>query len=659
MNGKLSPQSFSRVGVSLLGAVILFAVYALTLAPGVTFWDAGEFIAAAHSLGVPHPPGTPLFVLIINVWAKLFFFLPYAVATNLFSAAATATAAAVAARLVQRATGSRAMALAAVLTAGAMSSVWLNATETEVYAASLLLAMAMVWAGERAGRENGERWTSLVAYLMVLAVPLHLSALVTSPVAIMLATWTAAGPRWRRAIVLGGVFLIAMGLGRMSPWLMIAGAALALASVLVRDGGTPVFARMSLPLAVMALAAVAGTALAFMYVRAQFDPAINQGNPGTWDALQSVIARKQYAVSPIWPRMAPLWVQLGNLGQYADWQVALSAGPTVMPSILRSLTTALFLMFGYSGAVAHWHADRRTFWALLTLLVCGSLGVVAYLNMHAGPSIAYGILPENTVREARERDYFFVFAFWAWGLWAGMGAVTLMKEYGRPAWTGVLLAAIPIVMNWRAVTRRAEPERALPLAVAEALLESAPPDAVLFVVGDNDSYPLWYAQEVLGMRPDVTPVTLPLLPTRWYREELARRHGLLDSAALPEYERNLGTARAVAAGAARLGRPLVAAATLNRGERQRLLSADQSDTAAWQALGYVYVAPAPGGAALDSAALRRWSAWLDRTLGSGELRESIDPVNHYFMRVLKCPEQLLEMSRAADSSRVDSVCNYR
>ena len=141
---------------------------------------------------------------------------------------------------------------------------------------------------------------------------------------------------------------------------------------------------------------------------------------------------------------------------------------------------------------------------------------------------------------------------------------------------------------------------------------------------------------------------------------LARRHGLLDSAAIPEYERNLGTARAVAAGAVRLGRPLVAAATLNRGERQRLLSADQSeDTAAWQALGYVYVAPAPGRATLDSAALRRWSAWLDRAIGSGELRESIDPVNHYFLRVLKCPEQLLEMSRAADSSRVDSVCNYR
>src|SRR3954451_21865031 len=105
---QLSSNAVYRA-VAAGAALVLFTVYALTLAPDVTFWDAGEFIAAAHSLGIPHPPGTPLFVLLENTWAKILFFLPYAVATNLVSASCTAFAAGVPARTVQRVTGSVAM----------------------------------------------------------------------------------------------------------------------------------------------------------------------------------------------------------------------------------------------------------------------------------------------------------------------------------------------------------------------------------------------------------------------------------------------------------------------------------------------------------------------------------------------------------------------
>ena len=76
-----------------LGAVVL-AGYALTLAPTVTFWDAGELIAAAHTLGIPHPPGTPVFVLLAHVWALLVPVGEYAARTNLLSATASAAGAA-------------------------------------------------------------------------------------------------------------------------------------------------------------------------------------------------------------------------------------------------------------------------------------------------------------------------------------------------------------------------------------------------------------------------------------------------------------------------------------------------------------------------------------------------------------------------------------
>ena len=68
-----------------VGAAVL-AVYVLTLAPTVTFWDAGEFIAAARTLGIPHPPGTPLFVLIAHAWGMLVPIGEWAYRTNLLSA---------------------------------------------------------------------------------------------------------------------------------------------------------------------------------------------------------------------------------------------------------------------------------------------------------------------------------------------------------------------------------------------------------------------------------------------------------------------------------------------------------------------------------------------------------------------------------------------
>ena len=630
-----------RLDGATAGAGLLFVVYLLTLAPDVTFWDAGEFIAAAHSLGIPHPPGTPLFVLLANVWAKMLGFLPVAFATNLMSAAATAVAAFLTARMVRQSTGSDAMAFASAVVAGGMSTVWLNATETEAYSIALLLATLMIWAANRAGRAATEgdarRYIWLAGYFMMLAVPLHLIALVVAPVAMVLVVYSDT-PRWRHGVLLLGVFLMAMGVGRMSPAMVAAGAVVAVAAQ----------PRIGAPM--LAFGAVAVSAIAFMYLRARFDPAINQGDPGTWQGLVDMVARRQYDVSPLWPRKAAIWVQLGNLLQYADWQAALSFGPTVLPSIARTVFTILLLGLGFQGAQEHFERDRRMFFAVATLLACGSLGVLVYLNLHAGPSIGYGILSADTVREARERDYFYLFAFWSWGIWAGIGAVHVMQRLSRPMWAGALLACLPLVTNWRAVTRRAEPEARLPLAFATELLESTPRDGVLFVVGDNDSYPLWYAQQVKQHRRDVTVVTMPLLPTEWYRRQLSARHGLIDSSLVSGYDGRFETSVRIAKKAREQGRPVVAAMTLSRRERDRL-------AADWTAAGVVYL---EGTLAIDTAATARSAERTERALGQKPPREAIDPVNVYFRRILDCPRQLVAFARAErDSTQLDSICNYR
>ncbi|HEY0996676.1 MAG TPA: DUF2723 domain-containing protein [Gemmatimonadaceae bacterium] len=640
--------------VAALAAASLLVVYLATLAPGVTFWDAGEFISAAATWGIPHPPGTPLYVTLLRAWSLLLP-VPTALATNLFSAACTAAAGGIATWWLAPRAGAR-VAFAAAFVAGTMSSVWLNATETEVYAASLLLAVAMVAAGVRAGesRPGDARWAVLAAYLVVLAVPLHLSALVAAPAAIYAASSGGAGAgagdarwKWRRALPLTGAMLCAMALSRMSLPLGIAG-------VVMLAWGT---GRWRL----VAAALLAATPLLILLLRARMDPWLNQGNPATWESLAEVVSRRQYLVAGQWPRRAPPWLQLANVVQYADWQVAMSLGRTVFATVPRVLVTALFAGLGIVGALGHRAADRRGYRVVLLLLACGTLGVMFYLNLQAGPSLGHGFVPAGA-HEARERDYFFVLGFLAWGLWAGMGAIAVGERMRQPA-AGVALALLPCLLNWRAVSRTAHPERGLPAVVAEGLLASAPRGAVLLAAGDNDSYPLWAAQSAARLRRDVTVVTVPLLPAGWYRAELARRHGLLPAGAVGAWWGDDATFRALVAAARASGRPVAASPQLPAADRIRAWPR-------WVLRGAVYLAVPEGtGAAVsvDTAAGLAWSRQFERWRRGAGAAPSTDPTTAWWLRLLSCPGALSH-PRAAPASRalgqgvsdsLDSTCNFR
>jgi hypothetical protein len=655
---------------ALAAGATLLAVYVATLAPDVTFWDAGEFIAAARVLGIPHPPGTPLFIVVLNAWARLWSFLPFAAATNLFSAFCTAAAGALSAFFVWRATASRTASFAAALTAGSMSSVWQNATETEVYAASLALSVAAIVSADFAGRGRDRRWTLMTAYLLALSVSLHLSALVATPAVIYLAARAKDDAvAWGRGIALTGVAVATAGVARASVVLATAGAVIVSVSAwmanddLTTPGSPPVWKRLTRVAAFLLVPAVAFSALAFLLLRAQHDPAINQGNPVTLGQVAYVVARQQYAVAPLWPRQAPIWIQIGNWFEYADWQVALSLAPSVIPSPGRVATTLVFVFFGIAGTVALRRLDRRIWIATALLFAAGSIGVIAYLNLKAGSSFGWGVLPDTAPHEARERDYFFVLSFWVWGLWAGIGAVTLAKRYHLPIAAGVVAAGLPIVLNWTAVNRRAMPESAMADKSARALLEPLPERTVLFVAGDNDTYPLWYAQQVHGLRRDVTVVTMPLLGAPWYDAELARRYGLGGSlGGITEVER----AQAVAHSARRKGRPVAAALTVSAVDRNQLGNS-------WTVIGVVAVdaTPLSTGAdrqntqkkvtmTVDSASMAKWAQRVAEWGLDRQPRSSVDPVYRYLSGVLSCPRLIVDSGLArARGVSLDSLCNFR
>jgi hypothetical protein len=315
-------------------------------------------------------------------------------------------------------------------------------------------------------------------------------------------------------------------------------------------------------------------------------------------------------------------------------------------------------MLAVIGATEHRRADRRSWRALMLLFLCGSLGVILYLNLRASPSFAWGILPADVVREARERDYFFVLGFWAAGLWAGIGAVVLAGRLRFPLIVGLLAASLTIALNWQAVTRRTEPDASLPFDVARGLLTLLPARSVLFVAGDNDTYPLWYAQEVRRLRRDVTVVTLPLLGARWYDEEIRRRSpDLRGGKVTPD------PARAFAAAARAHGRPVAAALTLDPSDRSRL-------DGCWTVIGFALLDTGTGSACQRALQLgtttgipvdvQRTDLWLNQIghRSGGTVRPSIDPVAEYFERLLRCPALLLDTAqKSARGVSLDSICN--
>jgi hypothetical protein len=531
----------ARTGWIIFAA--LAALYLASLAPRATFWDAGEFIAAIESWGIPHPPGTPLYVTLGRALRALFDMPAAAMLVNALSALGTAAGCALGGTLLARRGVPPVAAIAAGICAGCMTSVWLSATEAEVYSASLLLSALMLVAGAsaasaaRAGDDGGAlKRHTLLAYLFALAAPLHPSALVAGPAAIWLSADYGAHPRLagrarRLPVAVLVVSLVAAGALATGRYTLAAAGAAALAAIAAADAiSRRGAARMPIG-AGRALCALAlgASPLFIMMLRASFDPAVNQGAPATWAALGDQIARRQYEVQGLWPRQAPAWMQLANLFQYADWQFALGVAPESTASVPRMIVSLAFVALGVIGARAHRRRDEGGFRAMLVLLLSGSLGVAAYLNLKAGPSIGWGILPDSMPHEARERDYFFVLAFWAWGLWAGMGAVALAEarlgfhRARAAAVTGLAIAALPALFNWRAMNRRREPDATTASLLATAMLASAPPNGVLIVWGDNDSYPLWEAQVARGVRRDVTVVTSPLLGATWYRDELRRR----------------------------------------------------------------------------------------------------------------------------------------
>src|SRR5688500_5924841 len=527
----------SYLAASAAGFVV-FVLYLLTLAPTTAMWDTSEYIAAAYTLGLPHPPGNPLFVLIGRVFAELPIVPSVGMRINILAAVCSAISAMmwwlITERVLvgwlplkwQRWVG----ASVATLIGATAFTVWNQSVVNEkVYTVSLLgiavIAWLMIrWSDNPDGR-TADRILVLVAYLMGLGYTNHMAGMLP-----MLAVGVAVLVRRPRTLL---------------RWKLL----LACAGALV-FGLTP---------------------FATQPIRAAYMPALNEGEPTacqdglkfdctfskeSYDRFMYNFHRGQYGKPQLTQRQAPFTGQVGMWWYYFKWQWLRDAHSEA-PGI-QSLLAAMFLVLGLFGGWVHYKRDRRSFWFFGTLMFSMTLFLIYYLNFKYGATQSPQ-LGSSVDREVRDRDYFYLWSFSAWGVWAGLGLMYIwesvsslfgtetqrlgrvdVEEPRRRSWLMgapvLAVAFIPLFTNWSTASRRGQTETA---DFARDLLNSVEPYRVLVVVGDNDTFPLWYAQEVEGVRKDVVIANTSLLNTDWYTRQLIRRPSYeYDAAKGPEIYRN-------------------------------------------------------------------------------------------------------------------------
>ncbi len=582
-----------------LTATAVFAIsfigYFITMAPTVSYWDCGEFAATAYNMAIPHPPGSPLFLLVGRIFSLLptsqighalgYALSDYDIAFRITLISVLTSAFAVLflyltmVRLITQWKGipentfggfkiTMASAIGA-LTFAFTYSQWFNAVESEVYAASIfftaiVLWLIMVWL-EKPDDLHSDVYLLLIAYILGLAIGVHLLSVLAIPFILFIIyskKFEITMASFFKFILIGGLtvgiiykiyifwslniplFFDHYGLGTISV-VVFFGAIIYLCYYLIQKNN-----HTGALLAISTLLIFVGySTYAMIIIRSGLNPNIDQNDPNNWAAFIRYLNREQYGELVLWPRNAPFWeYQIKKMFvRYFNWQFigrpdefSLSLldqfrnglGFTVdklqdaqedrynyMATLMsfRGLYGIPFL-FGFFGMFHHFSKDWKRALATLGLFIMTGIGVILYVNQ-----------PDP---QPRERDYSYVSAWMAFSVWIGIGVYALFEfleekiknakiaEYA--AYGAALLIVVVMPMNMFVYNKFASSRQGNYVGwdFSYNLLETCEPNAILYTNGDNDTFPLWYLQEVEKIRPDVRIVNLSLVNTEWYVNQM-------------------------------------------------------------------------------------------------------------------------------------------
>jgi hypothetical protein len=582
---------FWKLNRIIAGCVLLAAmlVYALTLAPTVVFWDVGEFIAAAKMMQVPHPPGSPLFLLVCRVAMMVPFAADQAVRAHALSALLSAVAIGftylvfvkvlVGLRGIPRTLEEKVIvfgpAVVGALGLAFSTTYWDNSIEAEVYGASMFFLSAILWLvmrwQERADQEGSERYFLISFYLIGLSLGVHLLALLAIFPMLMIAyfkkyevTPASFVKFWAVAAVV--FFVVYPGIvkylpGMMDgefagtksqliswiPWIIIAGVSYWAYTSYRRKQKILHVALLSIVLILLGYTTYIG-----VLIRSNTDVPMNENDPNNLARLTAYLGREQYGEAPLFfPRRYSqeahqqgiytnyksdwdfmLRYQLSHMFfRYMGWNFIGSAGDEQDSGVSFKDTLGIPFFLGLIGLWYLFKKDWKVGLVFLTMFVIFGPVLALYQNQQEP--------------QPRERDYFYVGAYYVFCLWIAVGIVAvidyvrkLLKE-GRPSLVPSLaivtlaVVAVPVRLlqvNWHEHDRSGN---YVAWDYSYNILQTCEKDAILFTNGDNDTFPLWYLQDVEGVRRDIRIVNLSLINTPWYIKQMKDKPYYPEAKAVP------------------------------------------------------------------------------------------------------------------------------
>ncbi len=554
---------------------VSFATYMITLAPTVLFWDVGEVCTAAFSLQIPHAPGAPLFLLLARIAAMIPFFHDPAARMHLLSAAASGLTCTILYAVIIKILRHQ-MEIPPSLAGnfilygsgfiGALSlsfskTFWQNAVQANITTAGLFFFAVILWLGLHwymsEESEQSPRRILLIAYISGLSVGVHLlSALAVLPLFLL---WYNRYHEFSREhfarfalYAFALFFLIAAGVVSFLPSLL-GGEFFGIKSSLFSF--LPLFILMAslyglyeccrrqylgyrLIILCFLFVVLGSSTSAVIFIRAQAHPPINETNPGSLARWASYSSRQEWIDTPLLNRRWSTesekqtfhkqyssdfdyflsYQTIHMYLRYLGWNEIGCEGNFNDAGIRWRQLFFIPALFGLLGLYRLWRTHIPLASALTLLFLLSGI-CLAWAQNQQGP-------------QPHEYDNLYAGSFLIFSLWIGIGisaAADFLKnsiadpQKQQSAVFGMLSLAfffVPVNMFAANYASSNQKDNYVAYDYAYNLLQSCENNAVLITNGDNDTFPLWYLQNVDGIRRDIRVVNLTLLNTSWYALQL-------------------------------------------------------------------------------------------------------------------------------------------